>query len=73
MVDSFDPAEMVARFRERASAVRSRQIPPVEGDARKEFMRQAAVDYQDFAMIGDAEVVMEDGVLVLRVDLRPSG
>ena len=73
MVDSFDPAEMVARFRERASAVRRRQIPPVEGDARKEFMRQAAVDYQDFAMIGDAEVVMEDGVLVLRVDLRPSG
>lgn len=73
MADSFDPAEMVARFRERAGAVRRRQIPPVEGDARKEFMRQAAVDYQDFAMIGDAEVALEDGVLVLRIDLRPSG
>jgi hypothetical protein len=28
-------------------------------------------DYQDFAMIGDAAATMEDGVLVLRIDLRP--
>lgn len=25
----------------------------------------------DYAMIGDAEASVEDGVLVLRVDLRP--
>lgn len=73
MTDAFDPVEMVERFRERAAAVRRRQIPPVEGDARKDFMRQAAVDYQDFAMIGDAEAELADGVLVLRVDLRAAG
>jgi hypothetical protein len=61
---------MVDRFRERAAAVRRRQIPPVEGDARKEFMRQAGLDYQDFAMIGDADARLDDGVLVLRIDLR---
>ena len=26
----------------------------------------------DFAIIGDAEATIEDGILVLRVDLRPA-
>jgi hypothetical protein len=64
---------MVQRFRERAASVRRRQIPPVEGEARREFIRQAEVDFQDFAMLGDAAASVEDGVLVLRVDLRPAG
>lgn len=68
---SFDPEAMVQRFKERAASVRRRQIPPVEGEARREFIRQAEVDFQDFAMIGDAEASLEDGVLVLRIDLRP--
>jgi hypothetical protein len=63
----------VQRFRERAASVRRRQIPPVEGEARREFIRQAEVDFQDFAMLGDAAASVEDGVLVLRVDLRPAG
>jgi hypothetical protein len=67
----FDPDEMVARFRERAASVKRRQIPPVEGEARREFVRQAEVDFQDFAMISDAVPSVEDGVLVLRIDLRP--
>ncbi|MDQ1360860.1 MAG: hypothetical protein QOJ44_1237 [Acidimicrobiaceae bacterium] len=25
----------------------------------------------DFAMLGDAEAALDDGVLVLRIDLRP--
>jgi hypothetical protein len=32
---------------------------------------QAQVDFQDFAIIGDADAALEDGVLVLRIDLRP--
>lgn len=68
---SFDPDEMVQRFRERAAAVKRRQVPPVEGEARRDFIRQAELDYTDFAVIGDAEVSVDDGVLVLRVDLRP--
>ena len=63
---------MIQRFRERAASVRRRQIPPVEGEARREFIRQAELDFQDFAMLGDAEAALEDGVLVLRVDLRPA-
>jgi hypothetical protein len=29
------------------------------------------LDFQDFAMLGDATGTLEEGFLVLRVDLRP--
>jgi hypothetical protein len=67
----FDPQAMVQRFAERAAAVKRRQIPPVEGEARREFVQQAQTDFADFAMVGDAVATVEDGFLVLRVDLRP--
>jgi hypothetical protein len=68
--DDFDPQEMIDRFAERAASVRRRQIPPVEGEARREFIRQAELDFRDFAMLADATAELADGVLVLRVDLR---
>ena len=34
-------------------------------------MQRAQIDYQDFAMLGDAEGSLEDGILVLKIDLRP--
>ncbi len=71
MSEAFDPAAMVQRFRDRAEAVRTRGLPPVEGPERARFREQAALDFQDFAMLGDAEASLEDGVLTLRVDLRP--
>ena len=71
MQDEFDPNAMVERFRERARAVRARGIPPLEGPERRRFMEQAQLDYQDYAMLADASVALEDGFLVLRVDLRP--
>lgn len=61
---------MLQRFRERAQAVRQRGLPPVEGSERKRFMDQARTDYMDFAIIGDAQGRLEDGVLTLTVDLR---
>ena len=67
----FDPAAMVERFRQRAQAVRNRGLPPVEGPERQRFREQAQLDFMDFAMIGDAAATLEDGVLTLRVDLRP--
>jgi len=67
----FDPDAMVARFKERAIAVKKRPLPPVAGEEREQFLAQARRDFQDFAMIGDAQPSIEDGVLVLRVDLRP--
>ncbi|MDA8386078.1 MAG: hypothetical protein M0Z88_07435 [Actinomycetota bacterium] len=72
MADEFDPQAMIKRFQERAKAVRSRGLPPVEGAERMRFIEQARLDFMDYAIIGDAEVALEDGFLVLRVDLRAS-
>lgn len=68
----FDPNAMVERFRARAAAVRSRGIPPIEGEDRKRYMEQAQLDFMDYAMLGDAEANLEDGILTLTVDLRPN-
>ncbi len=71
MVSAFNPDDMIARFRERAAAVKRRPLPPVAGEERQMFLQQAQVDFQDIAMLGDAQVELEDGVLTLRIDLRP--
>lgn len=71
MADELDVEAMIARFRERARAVRNRGVPPLEGDERRRFLQRMQLDYQDFAMLGDATGAVEDGFLVLRVDLRP--
>jgi hypothetical protein len=67
----FDTEAMIARFKDRAQAVKRRPLPPVAGEERQQFINQAKVDYQDFAIIGDAEAGIVDGVLTLTVDLRP--
>lgn len=71
MAEGFDVDAMIQRFRERAKAVKDRPLPPIAGEERTAFIRQAQLDYQDFAIIGDAEGTLEDGILTLRVDLRP--
>ncbi len=71
MDDQLDVEAMVNRFRERATAVRTRGLPPIEGADRRRFLERMQLDYQDFAMLGDATGAIEDGFLVLRVDLRP--
>jgi hypothetical protein len=71
MAESLDVDAMLQRFRDRATAVRNRPLPPVAGEERSRFIEQAQIDFQDFAIIGDANASIEDGVLVLRVDLRP--
>ena len=67
----FDVDDMIARFRERAASVKRRSLPPVEGPERQRFIEQARIDFQDYAMLGDATGVIDDGVLVLSIDLRP--
>ncbi len=71
MSDAFDPNDMVLRFRERAEAVKRRGLPPVEGPDRLRFIEAAKLDFQDFAMLGDATATLHDGVLRLEIDLRP--
>lgn len=71
MADQLDLDAMIARFRTRAEAVKGRPLPPIAGAERQQFIEQAQIDFQDFAMIGDAEASLDDGVLTLRIDLRP--
>jgi hypothetical protein len=71
VADELDVDGMLARFRERADAVRRRPLPPVAGVERQRFVEQAETDFQDYAIIGDASWSFADGVLTLTIDLRP--
>jgi hypothetical protein len=71
--EELDVDAMLKRFRDRAAAVRDRPLPPVAGPERQRFIEQAERDFQDFAIVGDATWDFSDGVLTLRVDLRPPG
>ena len=51
-----------------ASTGRCRRSP---GPERQRFIEQAQLDFQDFAIVGDASWTFVDGVLTLTVDLRP--
>jgi hypothetical protein len=73
MAEQLDVDAMIKRFRDRAAAVRNRPLPPIAGEERSAFIRQAQLDYQDFAIISDATASIDDGVLTLTIDLRPSG
>ncbi len=66
-----DVEAMLQRFRERAAAVRTRTLPTVGGEERQRFIDQAQDDLMDFGIVGDAEAILDDGVLTLRIDLRP--
>jgi hypothetical protein len=72
MAEEFDPQAIIVRFQERARAVKSRGVPPIEGPERKRFIDRMQLDFQDFAMLGDARATLEDGLLTFTVDLRPS-
>ena len=55
---------MLQRFRERAESVKRRPLPPVGGEERTRFVEQAQLDFQDFAMVGDAQAsIEEDGIV----------
>ena len=71
MAEGLDVEAMIQRFRDRAHAVKNRPLPPVAGAERTKFVQQAQIDFQDYAIVGDSAATMEDGILVLRIDLRP--
>ncbi|NND04062.1 MAG: hypothetical protein HKN91_14875 [Acidimicrobiia bacterium] len=64
-----DVDQFLARFQERAEAVKDRGIPPIEGPGRKAFVEQAENDYLDFSLVGSASWSVEEGALVLRIPL----
>jgi hypothetical protein len=69
MTDQLDVDAMIARFRDRAQAVKERPLPPVAGKERERFVEQAQTDFLDYALIGDATWEFGDGVLTLRIAL----
>ena len=64
-----DVKEFLDRFNERASAVKERGIPPLEGEARQRFIQQAEKDYLDYSLVGGASWSIEEGHLVLKIAL----
>ena len=67
--DELDVDAMLERFRDRAAAVRDRPMPPVAGPQRENFDRQAQLDFQDYALIADAQWTFTDGTLTLTINL----
>ncbi len=65
----FDVGAFLVRFARRAEAVRDRGIPPLEGEARREFIASAQEDFTDYSLVSDASWEIEDGALVLRIPL----
>jgi|TARA_B110000263_G_C15231903_1_gene475036 hypothetical protein len=61
---------MIQRFQERAEAVRKRNMPSVAGAERVAFIKQAELDYQDYALVADASISLDGGILT--IDLRPA-
>ena len=71
MSDVFEPQDLVDRFKERAEAVRKRNLPAVGGEERKHFIQQAELDFLDYVLIADAVPTLDNGILTLTIDLRP--
>ena len=61
---------LIERFEERANAVKKSGMPPLEGEMRRQWIKQKEYDYMDYAMLGDATGILEDGILRLRIDLN---
>ncbi len=71
MANGLDVDAMLTRYQERAAAVKQRNLPPVGGEERQRFIRQAEQDFMDFSIVGDASWTFEDGILTLTVDFNP--
>ena len=69
-MDTLNTKKMLKRFQERATAVKKRNMPPVAGAERVAFVKQAELDYQDFALIADSAISLDGGILT--IDLRPA-
>ena len=66
---SFNVDDFLNRYKERAEAVKKRSIPPVGGDDRMAFIKQAESDYQDFVMIADSEIEVTEEYLIFKYKL----
>ncbi|MCH1524920.1 MAG: hypothetical protein L7S06_00895 [Candidatus Actinomarina sp.] len=66
---SFNINEFQKRFEERADAVKNRPMPPIGGDERLAFIKQAEKDYQDYMIISDSEFEITEEYLIFKYKL----
>ena len=66
---SFNLEEFKKRNKERADAVKDRPMPPVGGDERLLFMKQAELDFQDYMIISDSTFEVTDEFLIFKYKL----
>jgi len=66
---TFNISELQNRFKKRAEAVKNRSIPPVGGDERLAFIKQAEEDYQDYMIISDSAYEIIDNYIVFKYKL----
>ncbi len=66
---TFNISDFQNRFKKRAEAIKNRSMPPVGGDERLAFIKQAEEDYQDYMIISDSEYEIIDGYLVFKYKL----
>jgi hypothetical protein len=69
----FDVHAFQERFRARADAVKARGVPPLEGEARRRFLEAAQQDFIDYSLVADADVAVEAGELVIRIEVEGGG
>lgn len=66
---TFNIEDFQKRFTERAEAVKNRPMPPIGGDERLAFIKQAEKDYQDYMIVSDSEFEITDEYLVFKYKL----
>lgn len=66
---TFNINEFQKRFEERADAVKNRPMPPIGGDERLAFIKQAEKDYQDYMIISDSEFEITEEYLIFKYKL----
>ena len=66
---TFNINDFQSRFKKRAEAVKNRSMPPVGGDERLAFIKQAEEDYQDYMIISESEFEIDDDYIIFKYKL----
>ena len=66
---TFNISDLQNRFKKRAEAVKNRSMPPVGGDERLAFIKQAEEDYQDYMIISESEFEIDDDYIIFKYKL----
>jgi len=66
---TFNINDFQNRSKKRAEAGKNRSMPPVGGDERLAFIKQAEEDYQDYMIISESEFEINDDYIIFQYKL----